>query len=216
MEFRTMTQEELTRCADLAARAFFDYPYFTNYFPDEKQRDRFLHRLLEVELKIHRSLAEILVAVEDGEIAAVAILCDPDYHQPTDPQYIRAGFLKVFLAGGFVDVNRWLGVERKAGIPCHSQENAWYLSMLTVDPRYQGRGVGTAMLQECMLPKIRERRGTDFNLFTNSEENCRFYEKNGFSQFDRMFFDYQGKRLGSWSYQMRLAGSHAAEPLKDE
>ena len=200
MIFERMKPEERFPCADLAARAFFHYPYFTNYFPDDKKRDRFLHALLEVELKIHADIAEIWVAKEAGTIVAVAILCDPAYHQPSDPHYILNGFLRVFLAGGLTDVNRWLAVERQAGIPCHRQKNTWYLSLLTVDPNYQGMRVGSRMLQDCLIPRIQEEQGTHFNLFTNSEENRLFYQNNGFTEFDEMHFEYAGKHLGSWSY----------------
>lgn len=203
MTYQMMQPYQRNACVEVAARAFSDYDYFRNYIPDDKRRDRFLHRLLEVELKIHQGIAETWVAMEGDRIAGVAMLCSDTYRQPSDPQYIRAGFLKVFWAGGIRDVNRWLKVEHQVGVPCH-RVKAWYLSMLTVDPDFQRQGVGSRMLEECILPRAREMGGKDITLFTNSQENRQFYQKNGFTEFDAMEFTYRGKWLGSWSYQRAL------------
>ncbi len=37
-------------------------------------------------------------------------------------------------------------------------------------------------------------------LFTNAQINRRFYEKNGFTEFDERFFDHDRARIDSWSY----------------
>lgn len=41
-------------------------------------------------------------------------------------------------------------------------------------------------------------------LFTNSEINRGFYEKNSFTLFDERRFEYGGKSVSSWSYSMKL------------
>ena len=40
LEFRKMKREEIRQAADLAARAFEDYEYFTLWFPDKAERKR--------------------------------------------------------------------------------------------------------------------------------------------------------------------------------
>ena len=42
-------------------------------------------------------------------------------------------------------------------------------------------------------------------LFTNSEENRKFYQKNGFVEVNEQWFTYREKRLGSWGYQSVLS-----------
>ena len=78
----------------------------------------------------------------------------------------------------------------------------WYLNLLTVEPSAKGRGIGSAMLQECLIPFARDRGGNGLCLFTNSQENRRFYQKNGFREFDARWFEYRGHQLGSWSYRL--------------
>ena len=38
LEFGLLNREELRQAAELAARAFSDYEYFTNWFPDDEER----------------------------------------------------------------------------------------------------------------------------------------------------------------------------------
>jgi hypothetical protein len=47
---------------------------------------------------------------------------------------------------------------------------------------------------------VKEHGGDALCLFTNSQINRKFYQKNGFREFNERFFTYMGKELGSWSY----------------
>ena len=38
LEFGLSNRKELRQAAELAARAFSDYEYFTNWFPDDEER----------------------------------------------------------------------------------------------------------------------------------------------------------------------------------
>ena len=93
LSFEAMKPEEREICAELAAKSFYDYEYFTDYVPDDKRRWRFLRTMLAIEVKINDGPARFFTAKEDGQIVAVAMLCDPDYRKPSDAEYIKAGFL---------------------------------------------------------------------------------------------------------------------------
>ena len=86
--------------------------------------------------------------------------------------------------------------------PCHSLGGqTWYLNLLTVEPNQKGQGFGSRMLRECILPYVRDHGGETLCLFTNAEANRKFYQKNGFEEFDQRFFNRKGKQLGSCSYR---------------
>lgn len=51
-----------------------------------------------------------------------------------------------------------------------------------------------------ILPYVKEHGGDALCLFTNSQINRKFYQKNGFREFNERFFTYMGKELGNWSY----------------
>ena len=46
------------------------------------------------------------------------------------------------------------------------------------------------MMQEGIIPYVKEHGGKKLCLYTNSEINCRFYKKNGFEEFDSPTFSY--------------------------
>ncbi len=200
--FEIMRPEERLACADLAARAFEDYEYFSVYVADDKRRRRFLRALLRSEFRSNRDSALFFTAKTDGVAAGVAMLCAPGYRKPSDVRYLRTGYLAAMLHGGIRNVDAWNEMEKQAGAPCHSlADGAWYLSLLTVEPAQEGQGIGSGMLRECLVPYVREHGGSSLCLFTNSRRNCIFYQKNGFTEFDARQFSYNGKKIGSWSYR---------------
>ena len=205
LSYEGMKPTELQPCADLAARAFGDYEYFSIYVAEDKRRQRFLRALLHSEFRSNQNSAAFFTAKKDGLLAAAAMLCAPDYRKPSDGQYLRTGYLAAMLHGGIRNVNAWNEMEKKAGAPCHSLTgNIWYLSLLTVDPAFAGHGIGSGMLRDCLIPYVRQQGGNALCLFTKSQRNRLFYQKNGFTEFHAQQFSYDGKQIGSWSYRLNL------------
>lgn len=200
--FREMEKKELRECAHIAAQAFMSYTYFSNYIPDDKKREAFLERLILCEFKANYGLKEtvILTAVRDGKPVAVAHLCSPSFEKPSDLRYVLKGWLGVLNAGGSKDVNAWNEMQKEAGDPCHRLGGkTWYLSLLTVAQQEERKGIGSAFIGQFIIPYVKEHGGEALCLFTNSEENRKFYTRNGFKEFDSRSFDYKRKSVGSWS-----------------
>ena len=203
--FEQMTTQERAACVELAARAFADYEYFSVYVPDDKRRLRFLKAMLTAEFKVNADRAAFFTIKNENKLRAVVMLCDPNYQKPTDMEYMKAGFGKVFLRGGIRNVSAWNAMEAEAMKPYRSfTGNVWYLNLLTVDPAYEGKGFGSEIMQDHILPYVRDHGGDSLCLFTNSEINRRFYRKNGFEEFHEQQFTYKGKTIGSWSYQIKI------------
>ena len=98
-------------------------------------------------------------------------------------------------------------MEKQASAPCHGLVgNIWYLSLLIVAKDREGKGIGSRFLNECIIPRVQDAGGESLSLFTNTELNRKFYEKNGFILFDERRFEYGGKNIGSWSYAQKLDG----------
>ena len=186
--FEQMTTQERAACVELAARAFADYEYFSVYVPDDKRRLRFLKAMLTAEFKVNADRAAFFSIKNENKLRAVVMLCDPNYQKPTDMEYMKAGFGKVFLRGGIRNVSAWNAMEAEAMKPCRSfTGNVWY-----------------EIMQDHILPYVRDHGGDSLCLFTNSEINRRFYRKNGFEEFHEQQFTYKGKTIGSWSYQIKI------------
>lgn len=104
-------------------------------------------------------------------------------------------------------IDRWLAMDAAAGQPCHDYQKTgpdiWYASSLTVDPEFQGMGIGSKFL-EYWEGYIRERGGREIVFFTNSRKNLEFYLKRGYEVFDEREIEYKGKTMGSWSLKKSL------------
>ena len=206
-EYKEMTREELEPCAMLAADAFFDYEYFSNYIPNDKHRKHFLNTLLDLEFRLNMGKpgTVFFTARDNGSLAGCTQLCAPGFKRPSDPEYLMGGWMKVMFRGGIRRVNAWHKIEMLAAAPCHELPGKnWYLSLLAVARAEKGKGTGTRFLNECLIPYVKNAGGETFSLFTNSESNLAFYEKNGFTIFDEKQFEYEGKTTRSWSLVMDL------------
>jgi len=207
LEFRKTKRSEIRQAAELAARAFDDYEYFTNWFPDKESRNAFQLSVILHEYRTNFGRAEYLTASLDSQMAAVCQLNPPSYRRPSDLRYFLHGWLNVYKTGEKGLIDKWLEMDAAAGRPSHEYQKKgpgiWYASSLTVDPRFQGTGIGSKFL-EYWEDLIRERGGRELVFFTNSRKNLDFYMKRGYEVFDEREFEYGGKTMGSWSLKKVL------------
>lgn len=205
--FTPMQRGEIREAAQVAARAFHSYEYFTNWFPDPDERFRITFAILWREFKTNFNASRYLVGKQDGKIVCVAQLNPPSYRKPSDLRYILNGWLKVYREGDRATIDSWLKMDADAGIPCHEYQKTgpgiWYASSLTVDPNVQGTGVGSRFI-EFWEEYIRENGGRELVFFTNSEKNIAFYQKRGFEVIDYRTIEYGGATMGSWSVKKVL------------
>ena len=207
LAFRKLRRSEILQAAELAARSFDDYEYFTNWFPEKESRNRFQRSVISHEYRTNCGRADYLVATVDGKMAAVAQLNPPSYKKPSDLCYVLHGWLKVYKAGDRKVIDDWLAMDATAGQPCHDYlktgAGIWYASSLTVAPAFQGTGIGTRFL-EYWEDYVRERGGKQLVFFTNSKKNLDFYLKRGYEVFDEREIGYNGKTMGSWSLKKTI------------
>lgn len=207
IDFRPIDRKELRAAAELATRAFEDYEYFTNYFPDAEERRKVLRSVIYREYLTNFGRVHLLSACIDGKMVATAQLNPPDYIKPSDFQYLLHGWMLVYRGVNRQRLDDWLAMDAAAGKPCHDYqktgEGIWYASSLTVDPCAQGTGIGTAFIAH-WEDFIREHGGKELVFFTNSEKNIAYYLKRGFEVFHEEEFIYDGKRMGSWSVRKKL------------
>ena len=202
LEFMKMTRGELRPSAELAVRAFDDYEYFTNLFPEKEERNKVQLSVILHEYKTNLGRAEYLIARDRGMLVAVAQIHSPSYRKPSDFCYFLHGWLSVYRFGDRTRIDEWLKMDAEAGQPCHAYQktarDVWYISSLTVDPAFQGTGVGTGFLQH-IEKFVRENGGREIIFFTNSQKNLHFYLRRGYEVFDDRELTIGGKKMGSWS-----------------
>lgn len=205
--FGPLKHSEIRQAAELAVRAFDDYEYFTNWFPDKEERNRVQFAIIWREYKTNFGKAKYLAARKDGTLIAVAQLNPPTYKKPSDFRYILHGWLKVYRECDKERLDNWLEMDTAAGKPCHEYQKTgpgiWYASSLTVDSSVQGTGIGSKFIKY-WEDYIRLQGGQELVFFTNSEKNIAFYRKRGYEVFDERTIEYNGKMMGSWSVRKKL------------
>ncbi|MBP3201014.1 MAG: GNAT family N-acetyltransferase [Lachnospiraceae bacterium] len=199
LKFEMMKQDEIEESAMLTVRAFEDYNYMVNYMADSDRRRKFLEITMPIELKINHEAINVVVK-KDNRIVAVATIYRPGGKKVNDIEYFKAGMIKAFLAGGIIDVCAWVNMDKHASTPCHTlKKDAWYVNMITVEPEFQGKGIGSKLINDFIVPYVKDNGGKEVSLFTNNDRNKKFYAKNGFTEFDYKEFSYKGTKMPNYS-----------------
>lgn len=207
LAFESVKRDELKNVVEVEVRAYENYVYFTNYFPDRRERISAIRDMNHCAQQTIFGKTNCFVAKLDGKIVAMAVVDPPGYKPPSMIQYLLHGWWRVYFKRDMRLINRWLAMDEKASYACHEYQknipDVWYLSTLAVDPSVHGQGIGTRFI-DYMEDYIRANGGKQFILFTNSVENLAFYRKRGFEVFHAEEIDNDGKIMGSWSMKKEL------------
>jgi ribosomal protein S18 acetylase RimI-like enzyme len=109
----------------------------------------------------------------DGFLGA-ALWLPPDVHPDDEP-------LAVLIEGTVVEPVRqevFAVIEQMANY--HPREPHWYLPLMGVDPTYQGKGLGTALMRHVLSRCDREKKLA--YLESSNAKNIPLYEREGFER----------------------------------
>ena len=167
------------KASAVVAKAFFDYPMFTFYFPDPGKRARVLPWYLGNALNCALRYGEVLTT---PEISGVIFTLPPGHTRISLSEYIRNGYLLSPLKLGLHDYVRSQKCEKIVGDTHEKIMNHrphYYLWGLAVDPRQKRKGIGTALLK----PLIEKANAENMPIYleTHDEKNVAYYQRTGFS-----------------------------------
>jgi len=166
-----VTSTELPAAALTLARAFHDDPIFSLLFggsvPEPRAR-RFFEIMGKVQLRhqlVHRTPA----------MEAVSIWAPPGEWKLPNAQIAKnsIGLMRVFGHRLFSNLEI-LGRLEKA----HPHEPHYYLEFIGTDPRHQGKGMGTQLMQP-MIERC-DTEGVGAYLESSKESNVGYYARFGF------------------------------------
>lgn len=170
---RKAIASETSSIAAVLAHAFVDDPVMRWVIPDDVRRRRLLPEFFELYAATFQAYDEVYVS-GDGDGAAL-------WAPPGQPAIADAD------ADAVVErMTSILGPDAARGLELsallddhHPHEPLFYLQFLGVDPRRQGRGVGSALLVT-VLERCDE-QGVPAYLDATSPRNRRLYERHGFT-----------------------------------
>lgn len=170
--------DQCREAGEVLARAFADDP-LTNYtIPDPFRRQRVL---AWAHARWAAYLQPIGALFTTENLEGIAGWFPPDFnHNLGFWTLIRAGFITAPLRFGLRNLGRVL--RTNADVQRHYRSEVagphWILDVLGVDPKHQGRGVASALLEHTLAQADRDRLPA--YVITHNLKNIAFYERFGF------------------------------------
>ena len=175
---RRAGKRDLRSVAAVLSRAFHDDPVMEWFFPDERRRAAYVERLFRV--RVGALLKQDEVYTTDDH-AAAAVWAQPGRWEmaPLEGLGFVARFAPMVRTRLPLLARGWMGVDR-----VHPKEPHWYLAILGTEPSFQGRGVGSAVLQPVLDDC--DRNEVPAYLESSKESNIAFYARHGFRVTDEL------------------------------
>ncbi len=165
------------RARTALARAFFDYNLMVYAAPNDRRRRPAVAAVYGAILKDCLRYGEVFAT---RDVVGTACWLPPEQSNFTLPRQIAAGMLSLPLRFGLRGFNRLVAYDNVARKLHHefAAEPHWYLAAIGVEPEYQGRGLGGALMQPIL--QRADAAGLACYLETHRESNVRLYQRNGF------------------------------------
>lgn len=199
--YRKARLDEYQKIGKVVADSFFDYPFLTLIIDDLKKPEyypAFLELLESLLTRLYIREETCLVAEQDGEILAVALLQQEDFSLLS---YLLNGVIKLFCYIKPRNFLKYLDlVDRSEEHLKKSNSFDWYLMLLAVNPSIKGQGVGSAFLRDAVEPYVKSKSCKRLGIITSTEKNVPFYKKNDYVLLDFMELEYGTKSIGNWAF----------------
>ena len=199
--YRKARLDEYQKIGKVIADSFFDYPFLTLIIDDLKKPEyypAFLELLESLLTRLYIKEETCLVAEQDGEILAVALLQQNDF---SILSYLLNGVIKLFRYISPRNFLKYLDlVDRSEEHLKKSNSFDWYLMLLAVNPSVKGQGVGSAFLRDAVEPYVKSKGCKHLGLITSTDKNVPFYKKNDYVLLDFMELEYGTKSIGNWAF----------------
>jgi hypothetical protein len=180
--FYTLNVQDSKKASLVLSRAFFDYPTFTCIFPDIKERQKKLHKVLQFLLKL--GIYNGVVVSTSNNLEAIAIWYFTEAPKTSILTIFRSGLLGLLFSLKPSSFRKFMsiGKSKEANRKNLLSGNYVFLDMVGVHPGHQKKGFGKILIHE-MLDKY-NRYKLPVYLETSNVKNIEYYAKYGFTLVD--------------------------------
>lgn len=205
IKYREVYNKEIKEIAKMVAESFGEYPMYTLTFRDKfKTQEEFISyitKLNKVHISANAKKHKCFVGVENKKIVSVALLQNPNIKRISLWDYIISGGVRLLFPVGFKRLIDFFNISNKTHEACEREHsNAYYIELLAVSKESKGMGLGTKMINDCLIPYAKSQEGKEITLITNTKNNCKFYEKNEFRMFSFDSLAWHNKTLNTYSF----------------
>jgi len=202
---RPLRGEDIPDTAAVLARAMHDDPAYAFLFSDRQRRGAGLCALFAANLRLHLPYACTYVGRDaSGRVRSTVTLRPPGGVDTSTIEMLRAGLLPFARSHGLGAVRRllWLKSAYEA-IEFQASRGRLHrlVHMMAVDPDWQGRGRGSALLGTVLALATGD--GLPVYLTTHTELNVCFYRRAGFDvQCERTLAPPRSAPYPVWTMRM--------------
>lgn len=182
VEVRALSRADRRAAVAAMVSAFWSYPETVHLLPREQNRRHVLPRYLDSDCGDSLLFGSLLGVAVDGQIAGAAAWLPPEAHPvPVRRQLAQIATLLPALPWG-IGAAREARRGQTANRLRHPAEPHYFLRAVGVSPRFQGRGLGAALIEHQLARA--DQRGFGCYLTTANEANVSFYARFGFEVSD--------------------------------
>lgn len=204
VRMRNIESGDTERCIIIAERAFREDPFFRAVSGCNGAGYPLLLSLL---VRVWLESQTPFGVEKDGDLVGFAIVSSTGGGAVSARRCVKLGAGRVVRACGVGNLLAFLRAAACFDRVWDSQPGPKrYLTLLAVDPDHQGKGAGTALLQEGVLPCLREEGAAALCLNTNNEKNRTFYYKNHFEEVGTASLRVGKLLVSDWSFRLEFSG----------
>jgi GNAT superfamily N-acetyltransferase len=174
---RLARPDDFKPLAEMLARAFYDDPVTSWFYPDDARRMKHARRFFAIR---QRQLARQRLIYTTPERSGAALWAGPGrWREDLRESLMLLPMLPVLLPRIVRSTHAVREIERRHPVQPH-----YYLSVLGTEPQQQGGGIGSALLG----PVLRrcDSDGVGAYLESSKESNVDFYARHGFAVTERI------------------------------
>jgi len=206
--YRQATDNDFNKCLDVIYDAFQDYSVYHIWeVGSTENQNKFNRAIMSVQLYDAMKNDTVMVAERNNEIICVSLIQDENHKEPSVPRYFLYGALSIIRYGGikntfgFLDMMDTCNSHRLK----YAETNPCYnLECIAVSKKYIGKGIGSHMIKNCVIPFVKKHGGKHITLITNALNNTFFYKKNGFEIIEHDTSSYNNKSLENWTFKLDI------------
>lgn len=203
-KFHQATKTDITMIAKMMATSFATYPFvakfLTTAYASEKRRTQFLEKVSRILIKTLMRKGVCLFDKEDDEVRSFCVLSTIENMNPSIWDMVASGVLHLLpnLLNKAVRQFIVFYLRDAAMVNFPKSADRWYVHLFAVNPGYQGKRLGSAMMNHCIFPYVEQRQGQSILLATNTEPALKFYTNNGFEVIAQDKISYRGEVYTKW------------------
>jgi hypothetical protein len=179
IELIRLSKKHIKPASQILSRAFQNDPVIRWQIPEANKRLAKIHYMWEISLRVGIKYGEVYGTSENLE--GIAIWRPPQNVDISYWKYVKTGAFKFPFKFGIKTTKRmtFFQAVNDSIRNIYMKIPYWYLDVIAVDPKYQGKGFSSKLLKP-MLKRI-NRQNLPIWLETNLERNISFYEHYDFT-----------------------------------